>query len=634
MKLVRFEIKNFKGIAQTTIGLSDEIPGNIISLIGLNESGKTTILEALSHFLTEDQETASLVGTVHQKSAIQDLIPKDRKAAFTGNVSIKAIIDLEDSDLSKLTERFRDKDGLVLDSKDMQRRIWVERSYQFEDSTYKGTSRVWSVAFTTRTKTAKKFQKNDGTIGNRDVWLKGLDHLSEMMPRIVYFPTFLFNFPDRIYLEEGQAEEPNNYYKNVIQDVLDSQGEKLSVQRHIVERIKKHRDGFQNPATAFLAHFFGLDEKNQIDAVMQKISNEMSKVIFGAWSDILARSVSKKRVQVDWLLDGEKSNSPYLQVWIIDGQSKYALSERSLGFRWFFSFLLFTQFRKNRSSDSGTIFIFDEPASNLHSRAQIKLLESFLKIAGGPTYIIYSTHSHYMINPLWLEKAYIIENKAVDYDDDDQVDSFAVRKTDIHAIKYRSFVASNPSKTTYFQPVLDSLQVAFSPLERSKHALIVEGKFDYHPFVYLRGKMGSDTNLPEIFPANGAGGVGHLINLFRGWGVNFRILLDDDKAGHEAKKLYIKDYLIAPAHVVTLGEIHLDLKGKSFEAIYQSDVRAEAAQYFNVGEEKISKRQFALFFQDKIATKSDAELPETQKVFMKINEWVDQEFSAKNPSQS
>ena len=84
MKIHKFEIKNFKGIDSTTVSLIDDAPGNITTLVGLNESGKTTILEAISHFITEDKDTATLVGTVLQKSSLQDLIPKDRKAAFTG----------------------------------------------------------------------------------------------------------------------------------------------------------------------------------------------------------------------------------------------------------------------------------------------------------------------------------------------------------------------------------------------------------------------------------------------------------------------------------------------------------------------------------------------------------------------
>ncbi|TIT64667.1 MAG: hypothetical protein E5W90_20015 [Mesorhizobium sp.] len=620
MKLVKFELQNFKGVSKTSINLSDEVPGNVVTLIGLNESGKTTILEGISHFVTEDKETASLVGTVHQKSVLQDIIPKDKKAAFTGTISIEATLELDDNDKKFLADFFLDKHSLYLDMSEMSSSFTLERAYIFEDSSRKETKTYWGINFPLKEKKGKKYKVYGSKDETRLMWLEGIEQIRSKIPRLVFFPTFLFNFPDRIYLEEDKDTDINKYYKQVIQDVLDSQGEGLSIQRHVVERVKRRRDAFTTPAL-FISYLLGLDEKSQIDALMQKISSEMSRVIFGAWSDILGKRVSGKRVQVDWFIDNEKGNMPYIQVSIIDGQSRYALSERSLGFRWFFSFLLFTQFRRNRRDDVDTIFLFDEPASNLHSKAQMKLLESFSKIAKGGTYIVYSTHSHYMVNPLWLEKSYIVENKAVDYDDEDE--GFAIKKTDVVATRYRSFVAKNPSKTTYFQPVLDALDVNFSPLFMSSEAIIVEGKFDYHPFFYFRRILaGSDS--PKIYPASGAGDMGNLINLFRGWGVNFRIVLDDDKAGREAKKRYEKDYLVPESHIATIGSISADLKDKAFEAIYQEDVRDATNNYFETS--NATKRQFALFFQQQLAEKSVRRFPMTEAVFEPISKWVDEAF--------
>ena len=55
MRISSFEIKNFKGISQCKIELEvAELRNLIITLIGLNESGKTTILEALANFVSQD----------------------------------------------------------------------------------------------------------------------------------------------------------------------------------------------------------------------------------------------------------------------------------------------------------------------------------------------------------------------------------------------------------------------------------------------------------------------------------------------------------------------------------------------------------------------------------------------------
>ena len=56
-----FRIQNFKGIKDTTIKLSDQSRMGVFAFVGLNESGKTTILEAI-HSFSPDYATKALVG--------------------------------------------------------------------------------------------------------------------------------------------------------------------------------------------------------------------------------------------------------------------------------------------------------------------------------------------------------------------------------------------------------------------------------------------------------------------------------------------------------------------------------------------------------------------------------------------
>lgn len=624
MRITKFEIKNFKGIEHASINLNDDTPGNVGTLIGLNESGKTTVLEALSYFETEDKDTANLVETVHRRASLHDLIPKDKKAAFTGEISIKALVIVEEPDVQAIAEMLKEEYELYLDCDSFRNDLSIERVYIFEDSNYVSTKNRWTIDVKAKSKRQKSF-KSYGSSEEfpeiREVWLSCVDVLRNRLPKIVYFPTFLFDFPDRIYLK-GDDSDTNLYYKQVIQDVLDGQGEALDIQRHIVDRISRMKE--EHPAvTTFMAFLFGRDEKKQIDAVLQKAANKMGEVIFGSWNEILGKNVTGKRVQIDWLLDGDNDNAPYIELSIVDGQSTYSLSERSLGFRWFFSFLLFTQFRKNRKDNGATIFLFDEPAANLHSKAQMKLLDSFSRIAHGSTFIIYSTHSHYMVNPLWLEKAYIVENRAADYENEDDVGSFAVRKTDISAIRYKTFVGSNPTKTTYFQPVLDALDIGFSPLIRSTNAIVVEGKNDYYGVRYLRQLNCAEDNF-QIFPSNGAGSSSTLISLFRGWGVKFRVLVDDDAAGKQAKKKYMDEFLLSNEEVVTLGEISSSFSGQTFEAVYQSDLTSAAEQFFDTN--KITKRHFALYCQHLLMASETKQFPETMEAFEPISKWMNMQF--------
>ena len=98
-----------------------------------------------------------------------------------------------------------------------------------------------------------------------------------------------------------------------------------------------------------------------------------------------------------------KEHDIFISFQIRDGTRRFNVNDRSLGFRWFFAFMLFTQFRVARVSTRPLLFLFDEPASNLHAAAQQKLIDCFPEIAKGSHALAYTTHSHYMIEPKWLE---------------------------------------------------------------------------------------------------------------------------------------------------------------------------------------------------------------------------------------
>jgi predicted ATP-dependent endonuclease of OLD family len=131
MKITAFHIKNFKGTDDTRVNVSDEVHGNVITLIGLNESGKTTILEALSHFVTDDEATVSLVSTVLKKSGLQDLIPKHKKAAFTGTISILAEVAFDADDFDVLHEYFEATHKLRLQKDKMPKVLTVEQALKY-----------------------------------------------------------------------------------------------------------------------------------------------------------------------------------------------------------------------------------------------------------------------------------------------------------------------------------------------------------------------------------------------------------------------------------------------------------------------------------------------------------------------
>ena len=86
MRVRTFRLKNFKGIKSTEIQITNGPPGNIITLIGLNESGKTTVLEGIANFGLNDPETNSLVGTIQELQLPDSFVPKSKKGIFAGQI--------------------------------------------------------------------------------------------------------------------------------------------------------------------------------------------------------------------------------------------------------------------------------------------------------------------------------------------------------------------------------------------------------------------------------------------------------------------------------------------------------------------------------------------------------------------
>jgi predicted ATPase len=609
-KVKTIEVKSFKGIDDITVALEDDTPpGRFIALIGLNESGKTTVLEALSHSVLADPDTSGLMASVQGTPELNDIIPKKSKAAFTGTISIKAHINLDDSDVERVRKFILDKFNFVPTSP-IPTTLTVDRQYNFKDSAFMSSMNGWDFNFKVRKRSGSKIYDLSYT-SLRSEWTQTVLNIRTFLPQIIYFPTFLVDFPRRIYLE-GIHGDVDKYYRRVINDALCSLATPLSIEKHIIARVDKHR----KKSAPFSSALRSSPEGQQIDATVQALSMELNRVIFGAWGEIFGKKITGRRIHAEWHVDETSGKHVYLELSIVDNNNvKFYISERSLGFRWFFSFLLFTQFQSFRSEREKAIFLFDEPASHLHARAQQRLLKSFEKIAEPHHLIVYSTHSHYLVNPLWLEKAYIVTNDAYSSEDDDPNEELSSKQTSIRLAKYRSFVSENPTKTTYFQPVLDALDYSIPDLVMSGPSILLEGKFDFYPFMYLMRSSDTDFSL-KAYPANGAGTMGALISLHRGWGVPFVVLLDDDEAGRKEKKRYQKDFLLSDCEVATLGELSAGLAGAEFEQVFQEDVRK---LWFQKGHtEQPAKQDYYLLFQGLLSQNEEDSLPETQSVFDEI----------------
>jgi predicted ATP-dependent endonuclease of OLD family len=85
--------------------------------------------------------------------------------------------------------------------------------------------------------------------------------------------------------------------------------------------------------------------------------------------------------------------------------------QRSKGFIWFFSFLVwFDAVQSRADTDDALILLLDEPGLNLHALAQADLL-AYIRDLSEQHQIIYTTHSPFMVDSARLEDVRVVEDQ-------------------------------------------------------------------------------------------------------------------------------------------------------------------------------------------------------------------------------
>lgn len=88
MRYSKFEISHYKGVKDTVVIDMAHLPSSkIYTLVGLNESGKTSILKAIE-----------LLQNDCPKGYEHEMIHVSQKGNYTGDMSVAAVLDLDEDD--------------------------------------------------------------------------------------------------------------------------------------------------------------------------------------------------------------------------------------------------------------------------------------------------------------------------------------------------------------------------------------------------------------------------------------------------------------------------------------------------------------------------------------------------------
>ena len=354
MKLKSMQVKNFKCVEDSTS--FDICP--VTCLVGKNEAGKTSLLEGL-HKLNSD------VAELGEFDVLLEY-PRRRRKEYERRTSTKpddALItqwELEDKDVKALEEKLGT--GVV-----KSRIVEIRKGY------YPGQRWVFV---------------NDKTSQKDSMPASVQAKMEKLLPKFLYF--------SKCNIMDGRI-------------AID----------YIIK--KQQRGKLSGPERVFLAlldlvgtrpeHLNSIENSEELIADLEAASAPITEQISRYWSQ-------NTTLRVSFLLHSGKLQDPppfdegqILETRILNTRHNLTLNfdERSTGFAWFFSFLVwFSQVK--RAYGDNLFILLDDPGIGLHAKAQDDLLHYVSQELEPHYQVIYTTHSPFMVDANNLHRTRTVED--------------------------------------------------------------------------------------------------------------------------------------------------------------------------------------------------------------------------------
>jgi len=284
-------------------------------------------------------------------------------------------------------------------------------------------------------------------------------------------------------------------------------------------------------------------------AELEATSNEITDQIFEYWS-------TNENLEIKFEIETVKNpQNPNIIEKVLDIRVRNTrhrvslpLKNRSKGFNWFFSFIVW--FSKIQSDgNKNFILLLDEPGLNLHASAQADLLR-YIEDLAKEYQVIYTTHSPFMIDSNHLERVRTV------YDSDaGSIISSAIQEKDPDTLF--------PLQAALGYDIAQNLFI-------SKNNLLVEGPADLIYLTILSSILESEKreglkDSITIVPIGGMDKVSSFISLLRGSKLNIVCLLDSfsDQKGKQRIDDLIKIKIIKDRNVRYFDEFVKTSNGKA-----------------------------------------------------------------------
>ena len=546
MKLKNVQVTKYKCVEDSTLWKVDQVT----TLVGKNEAGKSAILEALYKLNPVDADAADFqTNDYPRRYALTDKGKKDSRVA---NV-LTTDWSLDEPDLEllrgELPELEIKDDAIVTICKGYSNvQCWAVPAD--EAATVKNL--IDSARFNAAERAS--VTGNPLTIQDLHEVLSGIEgptqkhhelqqRLSEKYPKktissaaeIVLLP----NLPKFVYFKE---------YERLPGKVSINQLVRLEQNNQLTFELKI----FQALLDLVNSSAQGITETGRSEDLimnLEAIGNRLTDEIFDYWSQ-------NRHLKVDFRCDTGAPNDPepfnagYVFSTRIKNERHRAsvnFDERSTGFIWFFSFLIwFSQMKANYADK--LIVLLDEPGLTLHGKAQKDLLR-YIREKLQPDYqVIYTTHSPFMLD---IENIFSLRT----------VEDVVIRKVGgvdgeekIMGTKVGARILTGDRDTILpLQGLLgyDITQTLFV----GPYVFVVEGSSEWAFMNWFTrrlvadGRAGLDIRW-AIAPAEGAAKVTSFITLFKGRGLKIAALLDYHNGQKKAVEKLETSKLLEDGHLL------------------------------------------------------------------------------------
>lgn len=407
MKLEKVCIKNFRSIE--TLDVCFDM--NCKILVGINEAGKSNILKALS----------LLDPTIEIKA--EDIRQPLSDEKYDDEAFVKFRFSFNDDEKKQLREQVREK--FLTKNEDSPIIKFGNINFSIKTFANKKAEALYTVNIA---ENSRHFQYyNLGSSGNYS--LIDIKKVSENCPSNImiqigkdqvslrnfkYVKQSDFDIPEE-YLSEVSVKDINDFFGNIAKNIAKENlldvifwyyNEKYLLPSNI------NKTSFMNdPNTCLpLKHMFNLAK---IENIREAITNsEKTKTGF---KNLLKRvqdattkhfkSVWKEYKGIEFEL---MPNGTNIDISIKDYFNNYDFQQRSDGFKRFVTFLLMISTKERVNDLTNTLIIIDEPEISLHPKGARSLRDELIKISEN-NYVVYSTHSIFMIDKERIDRHYEVK---------------------------------------------------------------------------------------------------------------------------------------------------------------------------------------------------------------------------------